>query len=191
MKTTPDRRLLILEAAGRLFRHYGPFKTTVADIAREARVGVGTVYLEFRTKDSILGALSARRHERVLSAVEAAWGDGDPAPARLAAALSARVQAFFDNAEGPHGADLFGCACPGVEDAHRSFAERERSLFARFLSEGAARGQLAVSEPEREAHTLLLAYRAFAPPAIFESPREQIMDELERLHRLLLRGLAV
>ena len=39
----PDRRLLILEAAGRLFRHYGPFKTTVADIAREARVGVGTV----------------------------------------------------------------------------------------------------------------------------------------------------
>ena len=47
-----------------------------------------------------------------------------------------------------------------------------------------------MSVPEREAHTLLLAYRAFAPPAIFESPREQIMDELERLHRLVLRGLA-
>jgi len=82
----PDRRLLILEAAGRLFRHYGPFKTTVADIAREARVGVGTVYLEFRTKDSILGALSSRRHDDVLRAIERAWGDGQPAAERLAEA---------------------------------------------------------------------------------------------------------
>ncbi|HBQ18766.1 MAG TPA: TetR/AcrR family transcriptional regulator [Myxococcales bacterium] len=185
----PDRRLLILEAAGRLFRHYGPFKTTVADIAREARVGVGTVYLEFRTKDSILGALSSRRHDDVLHAIERAWGDGQPAAERLAAALTARVDAFFANAEGPHGADLFGCACPGVEDAHRSFAQRERDLFTGFLRAAAERGELRAPEPARDAHTLLLAYRAFAPPSIFQSPRAQVAEELERLHRLVLDGL--
>jgi hypothetical protein len=54
-----ERRQTILAAAERLLRHYGPGKTTIAEIAREADVGVGTVYLEFSSKDAILEALSA------------------------------------------------------------------------------------------------------------------------------------
>src|SRR5688500_3937907 len=102
-----QRREVILEAASRLFRHYGPFKTTVADIAREARVGVGSVYLEFRSKDAILAALSWIRHAHVLAAVEDAWGDGRPGARRLELALQARFEAFLGCAhDGAHGVDL-------------------------------------------------------------------------------------
>ena len=66
-----ERRTLILECATRLFRHYGFTKTTVADIAREARVGVGTFYLVFASKDAIVEELSATAHNRVLRAMRA------------------------------------------------------------------------------------------------------------------------
>lgn len=185
--STADRRALILSAAGRLFRHYGPFKTTVADIAREARVGVGTVYLEFRSKDAILGALSSGRHQRVLGAVREAWGDGRPPAEALERALDARFEAFLACDDGAHGADLLRCACPAVEEAHRAFEAAERALFAELLE--AARGELAVTDPAADARALLQAYCAFAPPMVFEGPVDRLRAELRHLHRLVLRGL--
>jgi AcrR family transcriptional regulator len=184
------RRTLILEAAGRLFRHYGPFKTTVADIAREAGIGVGTVYLEFRNKDAILGALSGRRHRRVLEATREAWGDGRPASEALARALTARFEAFLGCADdGAHGADMLACACPAIEEAHRAFVEAERELFAELLDEAASRGDLAIQDPLEDARALLHAYCAFAPPHLFDRRADALRRDLTRLHRLVLRGL--
>jgi AcrR family transcriptional regulator len=188
--TDAKRRTLILEAAGRLFHHYGPFKTTVADIAKEAGVGVGTVYLEFRNKDAILGALSGTRHRRVLDATRSAWGDGRPAAEALARALTARFEAFLGCAgDGAHGADMFACACPAIEQAHRAFLEAERELFARLLTEAAERGELAIEDPLEDARALLYAYSAFAPPRLFEQRVEALRRDLVRLNQLVLRGL--
>ena len=77
----PARRQLVLQTAARLLRHYGPMKTTIADIAREAGIGVGSVYLEFCSKDDIVEALSSDGHGRVIAAmrdalsVEGPWAD--------------------------------------------------------------------------------------------------------------------
>ena len=56
----------ILDAAERLLRHYGRNKTTVSDIAREAGIAVGSVYLEFETKDAIVAALSLDHAQRTV-----------------------------------------------------------------------------------------------------------------------------
>src|SRR5512139_3461660 len=82
----PARRGGILEAAEKLFRHYGPHKTTIGDIAREAGIGVGSIYLEFCSKDDIVAELSGRRHHRVLSAMQRAAGTAR-GEKRLSAAL--------------------------------------------------------------------------------------------------------
>ncbi len=184
------RRKAILEAASRLFGHYGPFKTTVADIARESRVGVGTVYLEFRSKDAILAELSRIRHERVLRAMERAWGDGTPAASRLELALVARLEAFLGCADGaPHGPDLLGCPCPAIEDARRAYVQAEHALFARFLREAMERRELAVRDPEGDARALLLAYGAFEPPLLFQRPLDALRRDIARVHRIVLEGL--
>jgi AcrR family transcriptional regulator len=180
---------VILEAARRVVRRYGPFKTTVADIAKEARVGVGTVYLEFKSKDAILESLSRAQYEAVLGAVERAWGSGRPAKKRLELALTARIEAFLGFADGTHGADLLACACPGVELAYRSFCEAEHAMFSRFLREAAERGEVATREPELDARALLLAYSAFQPPHLFAHPASDLRRDLARVHRLVLEGL--
>src|SRR5215216_626211 len=106
----PARRAQILAAAEKLFRHYGPLKTTIGDIAREAEIGVGSVYLEFCSKEDIVGELAARRHDRVLSAMRAVAAKGKCGE-RLSAALEARVEALFAlSSEGAHACDLVLCS---------------------------------------------------------------------------------
>lgn len=53
----PEREQRILEAAGRLSLRYGFDKTTVDDIAREAGISKGAIYLHYASKDDLLEAL--------------------------------------------------------------------------------------------------------------------------------------
>jgi TetR/AcrR family fatty acid metabolism transcriptional regulator len=50
----PDKRESILRAATRVFAQRGFFNAQVADVARDAGVAAGTVYLYFRSKDDLL-----------------------------------------------------------------------------------------------------------------------------------------
>jgi AcrR family transcriptional regulator len=79
--TEPARREVILEVADRLLRHYGPQKTTMADVAREANVGVGSVYLEFPSKDALVEELSRRHYRSVLESMRRASEEAGDRPA--------------------------------------------------------------------------------------------------------------
>jgi TetR/AcrR family fatty acid metabolism transcriptional regulator len=52
-----DKRNTILRAATRVFARHGYFNAQVADVAREAGVAAGTVYLYFRSKDDLLASI--------------------------------------------------------------------------------------------------------------------------------------
>jgi TetR/AcrR family fatty acid metabolism transcriptional regulator len=65
----PDKREAILRAAIRVFAHNGYFNSKVADIASEAGVADGTVYLYFKSKEEILHSIFDRSvDEAVLEA---------------------------------------------------------------------------------------------------------------------------
>src|SRR6516225_3161237 len=92
-----DVRDALLDAMERLLARYGYKKTTMDDLAREARIGKGTIYLHFPSKeevalcsiDRVVG--SVHRHLQDLAAA-----DG-PAPERLRRMLVARVLDRFDS----------------------------------------------------------------------------------------------
>jgi TetR/AcrR family transcriptional regulator, fatty acid metabolism regulator protein len=81
-----DKRERILDAAERVFAQRGFFHARVSEIARDAGVADGTIYLYFKSKDDLLISLFETRMERVSSAITAALATaGDAPPARLAA----------------------------------------------------------------------------------------------------------
>lgn len=186
-----DRRTRILEAAQRRFHQYGPHKTTVGDIARAAGVGVGTVYLEFSNKDEILRALSEGGHHAVLQAIEAAWSSGGTVAARLKRALEARFEAFLQLGRcSLHGADLLHCGgCEAIQRAHRAFCAAEHERFASYIAHGSAEGAFCGGHPEQTARALLLAYSAFAPPAVFDRDEGEQRERLRAVHELVFDGL--
>ena len=131
-----QRRDAILCAAERLLAHYGYDKTTVADIAREANVGVGSVYLEFPSKGAIVAELSLRRYATLLEAMAEA--------AEAQNTLAASLEALFDerrlgfrriNAEGQHGGDLLSCRCAAVHEVRRRFRDDELALLKRVVGD--------------------------------------------------------
>ena len=63
-----DKREAILRAAINVFAHNGYFNSKVADIAREAGVADGTVYLYFKSKEDILHTVFDRSVEEALDA---------------------------------------------------------------------------------------------------------------------------
>jgi AcrR family transcriptional regulator len=56
----PGRADRILDAAGTLLLRLGYRKVTIEDIARQAGVGKGTIYLHWRMKDQLFTALMLR-----------------------------------------------------------------------------------------------------------------------------------
>ncbi len=187
---TSERRVTILDAAARLFEHYGHSKTTMADVAREAQVGVGTVYLEFASKEAIVEELSRSTHVGVIAAMrEAAKGDRNEA-VRLAAVLAARTEAFLElRRKGQHACELLHCTkTEGVRAAKERFREEEHTLFVELLEQGWTSGRLARVEANATAKLLQKAFACLSPPSIFADDEDAVATSA-RMCELLLRGL--
>jgi TetR/AcrR family transcriptional regulator, fatty acid metabolism regulator protein len=74
-----DKRDAILKAATRIFARRGFFQSQVADVARDAGVAAGTVYLYFRSKDDLLVSLFERTMREAIAEGRAALeGVADP-----------------------------------------------------------------------------------------------------------------
>jgi len=62
-----DKREAILRAAIKVFAQKGYFSSKVADIAKEAGIADGTVYLYFKSKDEILHSIFDRAMEEFIA----------------------------------------------------------------------------------------------------------------------------
>src|SRR5437868_13876786 len=78
-----DKREAILRAAIRVFAKSGYFNSKVADIAAEAGIADGTVYLYFKSKDEILHSIFDRAMERFIADGGRQLADLDSPVARL------------------------------------------------------------------------------------------------------------
>src|SRR5437764_8673841 len=62
-----DKREAILRSAIKVFARCGYFNSKVADIAREAGIADGTVYLYFKSKDEVLHSIFDRAMEEFIA----------------------------------------------------------------------------------------------------------------------------
>lgn len=184
-----DRRSTILKAAARLIEHYGHGKTTIADVAREAGVGVGSVYLEFASKEAIVQELSLAAHVGVLEAMRAAVKAHEDCARQLTAALEARTRAFVElQKKGEHACELVHCKADSVRAAHQRFKEQEQVILEVILQRGQSEGTFAPSEPTATAALIQRAFASLSPPWIFACDDDAAKATVELCH-LLLHGL--
>jgi AcrR family transcriptional regulator len=180
------RKSEILVAAEQLFQHYGFAKTTVADIARVAGIGVGSVYLEFSSKDSISSALCQENRDKVLKAMRAVLASDGNYSERLVQVLEARVLGLQGSVgAGLHGDDVVYAACAATRRVNERFDAAESTLLQGFLEEGNAVGA------PTTAKILLQVYEAIClPPTKLDAAHAQDGREiLTTLHALVLGGV--
>ena len=78
-----DKYQRILEAAIKVFAEQGFFQSTIAQIAREAGVADGTIYLYFKNKDDILVQFFNYKTKQVFSGFREEVNKGDNAVEKL------------------------------------------------------------------------------------------------------------
>src|SRR5262245_25560993 len=83
----PDKRLRILDAAVRIFARKGFFGAKVSEIASEAGVADGTIYLYFKNKDDLLISLFEERMAGLLIGLRDAIAEVEPGPPKLRACI--------------------------------------------------------------------------------------------------------
>jgi AcrR family transcriptional regulator len=184
------RRQTILEACERLLCGKGPAKTTMAEIAKEAGLAVGSLYLDFDSKEAIVAELSRSTHAKILEAMRVAAAATPDHAERITAVFEARTRAFLRAARaGAHGADLVHCQSDGVRVAHDEHVAAERALIEQLLEGGIRAGALAAREPSTCAEALVAAYARLSPPTVFRIRESEVDRLLPALHALVLDGL--
>jgi AcrR family transcriptional regulator len=191
---TTDVRDRILDAADRLIARFGYRKMTMDDVADEAGIGKGTIYLHFRSKEEVaLGTLD-RMVARLKERLRGIAGGPGSAPRRLRAMLLARVLHRFDAAQ-PHSKsidELMATLRPALLQRREGYFRDEAAIFIEVLREGRASGALAVHDPEDVAHTLILATNALLPASLSVrelGSRSTIERRAGRIADLLLHGI--
>ena len=85
---------LILEAAIKVFARQGFYQSTVAQIAREAGVADGTIYLYFKNKDDILVQFFNYRTKQVFDLFRAAVNQSESSHYKLRSLIRSHLTEF-------------------------------------------------------------------------------------------------
>jgi TetR/AcrR family fatty acid metabolism transcriptional regulator len=88
----PEKRRRILDAAIRIFGRRGFHEARIADIAADAKVAEGTVYLYFRNKEDLLGVVFDESMDDVLGKGRQVARSDAPAAERLTALVDLHFQ---------------------------------------------------------------------------------------------------
>jgi AcrR family transcriptional regulator len=171
----------ILDAAERLLGRFGYRKMTVDDIAAEAGIGKGTVYLSFPSKEEVVLSTVDRIVDRVCTAMEEAAARDASAPDRLRAMLRARVLVRFEAVAAYSASlnDLLSSVRAALLARRVQHFEREIGVLSRVIAGGQQKGELAAGAPRRIGRALVLATNSFLPYAL--SPDE--LGDAKRLRR--------
>ncbi|GGI07251.1 TetR/AcrR family transcriptional regulator [Egicoccus halophilus] len=162
-----DRREDLLAAAARCFVANGIRRTTMEDVAQQARAGKATLYRHFANKDALIDALLEREADRLDRRLRAAVDDHDDAPGRIEAAFVAGVTFFVTHPVMTRGRDEEpGILLPRITANGGPLVGRGLELFTDLLACGVASGELRRVDPPAGAEVimrLMLSYFSIPP----------------------------
>jgi len=189
---TEARRAAILDAALRVFGQYGYRRTSMDDIAREAGIAKGTIYLSFASKEEVFQALSQSLSQRMLADAEAARHRPGTTADKLTAMSAAWFGAYAETIRrSPHADELLDAKHQLSADRVSAAASRFKRLVRDVLTEAAAAGELALEPagltPDTAAELLIASARGLESSAASPAAYRRYLSALVRV---MVAGLA-
>jgi AcrR family transcriptional regulator len=178
---------LLLAAAKRCFLLHGYRRTSIDDVAQEAGVAKGTVYLYFKSKEEIFRAVSSAVINKYLEAAERAASSPGTVEERLAAALEAKVLTIHLLKSSAHGQEL-------VDSSHTVSGDLFSASFGTYVKtlERILEDAPGLSMPASDAAWLVFraAHSAGFSPAPPAPDAAEVSRRIRELTHVLVRGLS-
>ena len=184
----------ILDATDRLLARFGYRKMTVEDIASEAGIGKGTIYLHFCSKEEVVLSHVDRIVDRLKVRLREIAHSDATAAERLRSMLLIRVLFRFDSIQHYTQSldDLLAALRPGLLARRAVYFEEEAQIFAEVLSEGGKSGELSFDDERATAHALLQATNGLLPYSLSTrelGEREDVEQRASDVANLILNGV--
>jgi len=184
----------ILDATDRLLARFGYRKMTVEDIAAEAGIGKGTIYLHFTSKEEVVLSHVDRIVDRLKDQLREIAGSQATAAERLRLMLLTRVLFRFDSIQHYTQSlnDLLAALRPGLLARRALYFEAEAQIFAEVLTIGRHSGEFDFDDERVTAHALLQATNGLLPYSLSTTElgeREEVELRAAAVADLMLHGL--
>jgi AcrR family transcriptional regulator len=184
----------ILDATDRLLARFGYRKMTVEDIAAEAGIGKGTIYLHFASKEEVVLSHVDRIVTRLKEQLREIAGSDVTAAERLRLMLLTRVLFRFESVQHYTQSlnDLLAALRPGLLARRAVYFEEEAQIFAEVLRAGRNAGEFDVDDEPGTALALLEATNGLLPYSLSTSElgaREDVEQRAAAVANLMLSGV--
>ena len=184
----------ILDATDRLLARFGYRKMTVEDIAHEAGIGKGTIYLHFASKEEVVLSHVDRIVDRLKERLRQIGSSEAPAAERMREMLLARVMFRFDSIQHYTQSlnDLLAALRPGLLARRAMYFEDEARIFAEVLANGRRTGEFDFEDEQATAHAMLQATNGLLPYSLSTTElgeRQEVEQRTADVADLILRGL--
>jgi TetR/AcrR family transcriptional regulator, fatty acid metabolism regulator protein len=189
----PDKPQQIIEAAVRVFARKGYYNSRVSDIAREAGIAAGTIYLYFKTKDDILVTLFRDKMADFVDTVRKAIAVEPDAASKVRRLVSLHFRILEDN---PDLAEVVQVELRQGQKFFRGASSQEIgayfALIGSVLEEGVAEGRFRSGLPVKVATKMLFgAMDQVATSWVLGRRGYQLVDTAGAVAEIFLQGVAV
>jgi len=192
------RRQQIIVAAKRIFTAKGFQKTTMEDIAREAELSPGTIYLYFKNKEELYASLTLRILQYILMRVEHIEDDLDP-EARLKSLMEAMFDVYaFDplvviNMFHLQSSEILKNLSPELREEIETMSRKALSEIAAIFSSGIAEGVFVNRNPMALADIFWSTFSGVIlweeSKRLIDNTKDFLRPTLETAFELFARGL--
>ena len=187
----PDKPQQIIEAAVRVFARKGYYNSRVSDIAREAGIAAGTIYLYFKTKDDILVTLFRDKMTEFVDAMRKAIATEPDAASKVRRLVSLHFRLLEED---PNLAEVLQVELRQGQKFFRGASGQEIAayfvLIGSVLEEGVAEGQFRLNGSVKVATKMLFgAMDQMATSWVLGKRGYRLADTAEPLADIFLRGL--
>jgi len=187
-----EKKERILKSAEKLFARYGFRKTTMDEIARDARMGKSTLYYYFKSKENVLEAViqkDSRLYRKKLR--EAVSGISSPQE-KIKNYVLTRMKHFQDlGLYYSSLTDEFFEYYAFVERTRKDFMEFEIGTLKMLIEEGIAQGVFSVEEVETTARNFSIVLKGLEYPLLIKNKDSDIEKECIQMMTILFKGIEV
>ena len=188
----PDKPQQIIEAAVRVFARKGYYNSRVSDIAREAGVAAGTIYLYFKTKDDILVTLFRDKMAEFVGALRKAVAGERDAASKVRRLVSLHFCMLEEN---PELAEVVQVELRQGQKFFRGASSQEIgayfALIGSVLEEGVAEGRFRSALPVKVATKMLFgAMDQMATSWVLGKRGYRLADTADAVAEIFLQGVA-
>lgn len=190
----------IQDAAMRVIAHKGIAGATMQDIAEEAGVAKGTIYLYFRDRDDLVEKTFETAITQLHGLIDKAWAGGNAFEEKLRATIAAKFEFFRENREFfrlyaslriPEG-DLRD---ERREHRHRGHCQEQYrariDLMGQALAEAMERGEVRRMNPKRLALFIIEATNSVVIERIMENESPPEPEDIDLVTSVIFDGIGL